>query len=75
MTPEEMERHNLKLGHERMFKALEALAGMKLAHDAREVIAEGLGVNYPKFCSHPVRCARAGRCDRKLHGEPWCCAD
>lgn len=29
---------------------------------------------YP-FCSHPEQCIKAGRCDRKIHGEPWCCAD
>ena len=29
---------------------------------------------YP-FCSQKEECIAAGRCTRKVNGEPWCCAD
>jgi hypothetical protein len=30
---------------------------------------------HPEHCCHPERCIAAGRCDRKVGGEPWTCID
>lgn len=29
---------------------------------------------YP-FCCHPDKCIPTGRCERRVGGELWCCAD
>jgi hypothetical protein len=29
---------------------------------------------YP-FCCHPDKCCATGRCERRVGGELWCCAD
>jgi hypothetical protein len=45
-----------------------------------KVVYQTLGVQpkpeppYP-FCVHKDKCIASGRCERKVNGEPWCCAD
>lgn len=36
--------------------------GGGLGHDVHERINAALGVQYPKFCRHPEKCAGKGRC-------------
>lgn len=35
---------------------------------------EAMKPPYP-FCCHAEKCIAAGRCERTVKGERWCCAD